>query len=699
MTIPAQIQFAKMIPGSLGAQKFTRQDSPDGLVLEGMAVNYNGLFPSGGHPVKYVVSPDAIGESVIGRFMKKPLLLWSHDMYSPAVGKVLALENRPDGLWMRAVILNTGLGKDLISLIIEGAIESVSISFYGKFEQEKNEDWPDEDEDTEILRVAKIKLLQEISVVNLGMDDEAVVEIAQNQNFAMPGLGAAFIRSDKMTITPELLAEVQQEAKKGGESVVLSAVKPAIDRVASLEAQVRAFDGLIERDKHDRETFITKITGDFAAAVDKLSNDRNAAIAGASGACNLKEIPLTREMLLTMPSDMLRALFRREVLDDILEFRAWNDRIFLLDMMLQHNMDYKMTPPVKRIGALKWGKYLNRIAGKFAMDTTTSAEGSQYVPVAYSSQLIDMVRQASRVDALFEQWPMQQASQYRPVEGADIIATRHAEVTAVATAPDSVEQTPGSANALFTAECLRTRVQVSGELTEDSIIPIIEYVMRKSAIGMARAMDKWDLSGDNAGATNFDSLDTPGATDCRYCGNGLRQVANARSGGVDASSWTAEKFTDLWTKMGVFGENPGNLVMITSLKVYLKHLLNMKNQAGETITTTVDKMGPAATFLTGQLAAVYAIPVILSEFVLNTLDANGFYTAASEDHSEVLLVHRPSFSRGNWKSPNSELIRDGINNVWNVVTWYRGDFQCVYAASTPASGDICAVFGYGIPTA
>lgn len=666
----------------------------DGITIKGMAVHYGVVFPKVGGP-KYLIKPDAIDQSVIDEFMKRHPLLWSHDMDDLPLGPVQELANEPGGLRMRGLVRNIGKGEVLIPHIEDGTVRSLSIGFLM--------DEPEYDEKTQVWTITRIKRLFDISVVNLGHDDEAgFVPLKNGQSTHSAGSHAAavYLRSNNMDVTKEaLLAEVKQELDKKHEVTVDLIKRETTDKIGRLESQMKEMASDHHKTTAELRTHAEKASADFKAALETINEERKAALMGVSGAATLHEIPLSLGQIMTLPGDAARGLFNKQVCEDIGLAQMWSDTVHLIDQALcAQDPTRKMVPVEKRIAAMKSGKFLNKLVRKFAMDTSTSAEGSQYVPTGYTNRLIEMIGQESKVDALFEHWNMPEASCYKPVEGADILATRFAQKTAVISAFDSTEQTPGSANIQYVAEMLRTRVQISGELTDDSMIPIIPYVMMKSAKGMARALDKWDISGDDAAGTSFDSGDVPGSTDCRYCGNGLRQIGNARSGTMDMATVDSDNFVKLWKKMGVYGQNPSDLAIVCSLAVYLMKLMNFRDSDGHSLVTSVDKFGSGATILNGQIGAIYGIPIVLSEWILNTFAPTGFYTGAGGVHSILMLLNRRAFSRGTWKQPSPEIIRDGINNVYDVVTWFRSDFQCDFAASFPSSSDIPVVWGYNIAT-
>ncbi len=114
------------------------------------------------------------------------------------------------------------------------------------------------------------------------------------------------------------------------------------------------------------------------------------------------------------------------------------------------------------------------------------------------------------------------------------------------------------------------------------------------------------------------------------------------------------------------------------MNTYLKHFLN-PNEIEE--VRTVEQYGPSAVVVTGELAKYVGAPILNSEFVLDTYNDQGIYDGVSTDKSILGASNRRAMKHGLWKSVSIEIIRDGLNDVYDVVGWWRGDFQSVYDAS------------------
>ena len=96
---------------------------------------------------------------------KRIRLCYQHDM-DKVLGKVIDIKEDATGLWFKAKISNTGLGKDVATLIEDEAVNEMSIGYRTKVST-----WDDVNEVRYLVEVE----LAEISVVTRAANKEAVI--------------------------------------------------------------------------------------------------------------------------------------------------------------------------------------------------------------------------------------------------------------------------------------------------------------------------------------------------------------------------------------------------------------------------------------------------------------------------------------------------------------------------------------------
>lgn len=311
-----------------------------------------------------------------------------------------------------------------------------------------------------------------------------------------------------------------------------------------------------------------------------------------------------------------------------------------------------------------------------AMDTKDPGEGAEFVPTAFSADIIQQVALQRKVAALFDRIRMPSSQYTFPVEGGDPTAYFVPENTADSPTTGIPASNAGTAKMTFNAKKIAALVRLSDELEQDSIVPAIPYIQRKLLSGIAAGEENAFINGDTA-AAHMDSNVTL-ATDVRKSVDGLRKKGLANTKKVDfAGSATTANLRALRAGLGIYGANPADVVLITSMTGFYRVLNN-------TDLMTFDKMGPNANLLTGQQANFDGSPIVVSEWVPSNLDVTGVYstaTGAVQTKTTILAVYRPGFMIGDRQVVELEQDRDIVYGQSILVAKERVDFQAAYAAS------------------
>lgn len=117
-----------------------------------------------------IVAKGAFSRTIAQRGGKLKML-WNHKSDAMPIGKYTKVEEREGGLYVEGKLSDTTAGRDVMTLLRDGAIDSMSIGFIPK-EAEYNENG---------VRVIKDLDLLEVSLVNFPMNEMAVVTSVKNQ--------------------------------------------------------------------------------------------------------------------------------------------------------------------------------------------------------------------------------------------------------------------------------------------------------------------------------------------------------------------------------------------------------------------------------------------------------------------------------------------------------------------------------------
>ena len=298
-----------------------------------------------------------------------------------------------------------------------------------------------------------------------------------------------------------------------------------------------------------------------------------------------------------------------------------------------------------------------------AMDSTTSGAGDELVGREEARQLWADVNVETAVASLFETVTMPSNPFDIPLQLGDVNwYPGTANVAVSSTNLSTAKQT-------LTAYELVGMVPWAYELDEDAVIAMMGEVRATLLRNSAQVLDDIVLNADTSltGNINHDgtalTATTAGHAHYLVGFDGLVHlplVDNTAMRNDHSAAVSADMFNELRRKLGKYGLRPSELAFVTDVNTFI---------AVQSITEfqTVDKLGPNATLLTGQLGSVEGVPVVVSE-QMALADADGKVTAAGNVAStgRLLLVNRTQWRKGFKRELLIETERD-VQRRQNVM--------------------------------
>lgn len=297
----------------------------------------------------------------------------------------------------------------------------------------------------------------------------------------------------------------------------------------------------------------------------------------------------------------------------------------------------------------KLAKIKNSLAGietrsNESMSTGQDGYGQDFVPTDLASTIIAKVRDGDTLMSKLSAPIAMSSSTYTiPVEGGDptwVATSENANVTGTAVTTSKA----GTNDTTLVAKKYSTSVYSSGELDDDSIINIRNYLGDKMWKSYAELLDKCILHGDTTtGATgNVNSDDGAPAAGSYYLHqNGLfyNSITTATNT-INAGTLDLADFRDARKALGIKGLNPNDLLFIPSTDVYYKLL-------GLGQVETIEKFGGRATVVNGVLSAIDGIEVLPLSYVGNA-EADGKISATPANNTlgRGILVYKPDVLTG-----------------------------------------------------
>ena len=221
----------------------------------------------------------------------------------------------------------------------------------------------------------------------------------------------------------------------------------------------------------------------------------------------------------------------------------------------------------------------------------------------------------------------------------------------------------------MTAYELVADVPWSLTLDEDAVFAVLPEVRRTLVRNAAEVIDDVLLNADRTAANGInadgETLETSTAGKAQFLigFDGLIHlplVDNTAQGISQLEGVTSGAYLGLLKKLGKYGLSQTETVFVTDVATFVRSL-------GLNAVETVDKLGPKATILTGQLASVYGHPLIVSG-QMRLADADGKVTSGgnTQDRGRLLAVNTGQWRVGFRRNLMIETERD-IQKRQNVM--------------------------------
>lgn len=364
-----------------------------------------------------------------------------------------------------------------------------------------------------------------------------------------------------------------------------------------------------------------------------------------------------------------------------------NDVLLVKDILMAPSANFgsrvDMNARLARMQGYKEWKEYEKVVGEFtrAFNEGSATAGLNWVPTVLSAQMMDLVQVELRVAGLFPQVTMTSKTLDWPVLGGDLVAYLASEGTAddQQTPTGAVAASTATTNKItFTAKKMMVRTFASSEIIEDSIVAMVSFILGNAAKVLARAVEDALINGEDGATLDGATFNPVGGV--RRAWKGLRyyalQATNPAKVDMGGAAPTVAKLMDVQLGMGVYGANPKALAWITGFR-------GLKRLMGMTELVTMDKLGNAATIVTGQVAALFGSPVILSEFVFDQKSTGVYGDGTARTFGSILCVYRDAFGVASRRAININASSDRyIEQDQTVfVGSLRGDFHPFYTPS------------------
>ena len=294
-----------------------------------------------------------------------------------------------------------------------------------------------------------------------------------------------------------------------------------------------------------------------------------------------------------------------------------------------------------------------------AMDSQETGYGLELIGVEYANSLWQAARNLDTLVGDIRVIPMATSSMKVPIDGNVPEMVLASENTSAGNTLPTTQKTPSN-RATLTAVKFAIYQTWSAELEEDSVIAFVPFLRDMLAMSAAVHLGSAYLNGDttDAGTGNI-NLDDANPADTKHylAWDGIRHdwlVTTTGQGKNMAAAIDPKEINVARGKLNGgdddvdnaitninWGLNPRNLRAIMDWDTYMALLDTDK-------VTTVDKYGPGATILTGELGSIYGIPIIIPPYASKTeADGKASTTEASNTKGQITVFAPAAYLGGN----------------------------------------------------
>jgi len=282
-----------------------------------------------------------------------------------------------------------------------------------------------------------------------------------------------------------------------------------------------------------------------------------------------------------------------------------------------------------------------------ALDADTATKGAELTFEGLASELWRDVHLNTAVASLFPSIMMPTNPFRLPVDFADI--NWYPGVPNVATTGTDAltdDQT-------LTAKELVGMVNWSYDLDEDAVIAVLPELRALLVRNAAEVLDDVILNADTTVANGINSdgttisASTAGYAQFLLGWDGLRHiglVSNTGQGNDHNAVTDLAMYNEIRALLGKYGVRPGELAYIADIQTYIETL-----GIEDSSIRTLDKYGPQATVLTGELGKIEGIPLVVSEQLRQTDDDGKVthpFADSNNDTGTLLIVNRSQYRVG-----------------------------------------------------
>ena len=287
---------------------------------------------------------------------------------------------------------------------------------------------------------------------------------------------------------------------------------------------------------------------------------------------------------------------------------------------------------------------------KSALAGVAAGTGGSMLPTETADEIIEIVYERNFMRSLFPALPMsRQTVEVPSLTGSIAFHEQALSSTESGTAVGESRHT--TSKVTMTLKTMIANIPVGNYLIAYGVEGLLSVIRDDIAARLAFNEANLFINGDTVTANSYaDNINgayhasnNPSGVDADDNDYLLMFDGLRKSAGKTVTVGGAFGLDDLRSaisQLGVYAENRDDLSLIVSRNLEVQLL-------GLTELQTVDKYGPAATILSGEVGRLYGIRVFATSAMANNMNASGVYDGTTTDKTVAVLVHNRSPMIGN----------------------------------------------------
>jgi HK97 family phage major capsid protein len=375
-------------------------------------------------------------------------------------------------------------------------------------------------------------------------------------------------------------------------------------------------------------------------------------------------------------------IYKRSTDPHTVELQSKSDELYLLGTITkQHPTKTKL-----------WNEFRSSQSELSKAMYAGTGVGAEWVPTGFSADLMDRVRLELVVASIHNRISMPTNPFKSPIVASDSTGYLIPESIASPETQTKIKSSDvGTKQVIFTAQKLAGRVIFSEELSEDSIIPMLPMLRQNIITALVTSQETATVNGDTT-VPHQDS-DVTDANDSRKAWKGYRKLALAGAKLDCGGAINQVKLRTVRKNMGVYGVSSSKLCWIVGISGFSQLLALNDAVNNQDVMLTPDKYGASITDrIPNEVGRIDNIPVIISEYVRENLNATGVYDGITTTKTIIILAFRPGFQYGDRRLITIKTTENIETDQTILVATQRIDFE---PALNPLTEKVVGI-GYNI---